>query len=257
MPKLSIIIVLHNNDNIIQKTLSSIQSQTFKDYEVIVIDDNSSDYGANRIYSNFCKNDHRFKMIVGGNYRNRFIDAANLALSRAEGDLITFVIPGFIYSFDTILNALIETYYMKKNILYDMISFNMYCTLLNEKYMTIEEKNTDYAKYATAEFNPFTEEIEKFNNDNSLILADYDKHIWNEYTSIIDRNFLIDNNIKFRSVDFPFFVFFADCWSKGAKMKRYKYVAGTFIQTCNNIPNTNMTEKAQKILKEIKENGRA
>ena len=51
----SIPIVIKDNENIIRSTLSSIQLQKDIDFEVIVIDDNSSDYSAEIVYNEFCK----------------------------------------------------------------------------------------------------------------------------------------------------------------------------------------------------------
>ena len=43
MPKFSIVIPVYNVENYIGKCLESIKNQTFKDYEIIVVDDGSND----------------------------------------------------------------------------------------------------------------------------------------------------------------------------------------------------------------------
>ena len=43
MPKFSIIIPVYNVRNYIKRTLDSVFSQSYKDFEVIVVDDGSSD----------------------------------------------------------------------------------------------------------------------------------------------------------------------------------------------------------------------
>lgn len=43
MPKVSVIIPVYNCENFIEETLKSVLSQTYKDFEVIVVDDDSKD----------------------------------------------------------------------------------------------------------------------------------------------------------------------------------------------------------------------
>ena len=43
MPKFSVIIPLYNKEKDIQKTLDSLLSQTFPDFEVIIVNDGSTD----------------------------------------------------------------------------------------------------------------------------------------------------------------------------------------------------------------------
>jgi glycosyltransferase involved in cell wall biosynthesis len=46
IPKISIIVPLYNREENIQTTLDSILAQTFIDFEVVVVDDGSSDNSA-------------------------------------------------------------------------------------------------------------------------------------------------------------------------------------------------------------------
>ena len=43
MPTISVIVPAYNSQNTILETIASIQKQTFTDFELIVIDDGSSD----------------------------------------------------------------------------------------------------------------------------------------------------------------------------------------------------------------------
>lgn len=49
MPFFSIIIPLYNKENYIKNTIESVLNQTFKDYEIIVVDDGSTDSSLNKI----------------------------------------------------------------------------------------------------------------------------------------------------------------------------------------------------------------
>lgn len=61
-PDLSIIIPVYNTERYIRDCLDSILSQTFKNYEVILVDDESTD-NSSRICDEFATKDCRLKVI--------------------------------------------------------------------------------------------------------------------------------------------------------------------------------------------------
>lgn len=61
-PKISIIIAVYNAENYIRRCLDSILGQTFKDFEVLLIDDGSTDRSG-EICDEYTKEDCRFKVI--------------------------------------------------------------------------------------------------------------------------------------------------------------------------------------------------
>ena len=80
MSQISIIIPVYNAEKTLIKCLDSVQRQTFKDYEVILINDGSSDNSA-EICQKYCARDERFKLVNQENggpskARNRGIDEA-------------------------------------------------------------------------------------------------------------------------------------------------------------------------------------
>lgn len=85
MPQVSVIIPVYNGEKYIAQALDSVFAQTFRDFEIIVIDDGSTDrtesilrqYGDKIVY---LKNDH------GGPASSR-----NLGISVARGDFIAFL----------------------------------------------------------------------------------------------------------------------------------------------------------------------
>ena len=44
-PKISVIVTIYNNGDVLEKCLKSIRGQTFKDFELIVVDESSKDNG--------------------------------------------------------------------------------------------------------------------------------------------------------------------------------------------------------------------
>lgn len=86
----SIIIPVYNTGSILNKCLKSVLSQTYKDWECIMVDDCSTDKETNAILNDWTKKDRRFRLIANeknlGIERNRFV-----GLSAAKGDYIMFM----------------------------------------------------------------------------------------------------------------------------------------------------------------------
>lgn len=77
MPYISIIVPVYNSRNSIEKCLKAIRQSTYKDYELIVIDDGSSD-GTSLIAGNYADNVIRHGRNLGsGCARNSGVNAAN------------------------------------------------------------------------------------------------------------------------------------------------------------------------------------
>ena len=62
-PAISILIPVYNGEKYLQETLSSIEKQSFKDFEVICVDDLSTDKSL-EILNTFAERDPRFKVIL-------------------------------------------------------------------------------------------------------------------------------------------------------------------------------------------------
>lgn len=87
MKLLSVILPMYNSENYADDCIKNILSQSFKDYELIIIDDGSSD-STGLICQQF-KYDSRVKYFYqpnGGSHKAR-----NLGIKKSTGELITFV----------------------------------------------------------------------------------------------------------------------------------------------------------------------
>lgn len=86
---LSIVIPIYNSEKYLGECLSSIKEQRFNDYEVLLIDDRSTD-GSAQICMQFAKDDQRFRYVLreenGGTAAAR-----NTGLSLAQGEYVTFL----------------------------------------------------------------------------------------------------------------------------------------------------------------------
>lgn len=103
MSLVSVIIPVYNVEKYLHRCLNSVKNQSFKNLDVILIDDGSTDKSG-EICENYCKEDFRFRVI---HQKNRGqATARNLALDMAKGDYICFV-----DSDDYIEKTMIETLY--------------------------------------------------------------------------------------------------------------------------------------------------
>lgn len=85
---ISIIIPIYNGEKYMRKCLNSITNQKYNDFEVLMIDDGSTD-GSKEICIEYEKKDSRFKLFTKENGGSA--SARNLGLDLAKGDYISFI----------------------------------------------------------------------------------------------------------------------------------------------------------------------
>ena len=83
--KISVIVPCYNQEKYIKECLDSLVSQTFKDYEVIVIDDGSTDDSA-EIVNEYVKHNKNIRLIRQAN--QGVVVARNNAIKQAQGTYI-------------------------------------------------------------------------------------------------------------------------------------------------------------------------
>ena len=88
MPKISVIIPVYNTEKYLSRCLDSVVNQTFKDLEIICVNDGSTD-NSNEILDRYASKDNRITVI---NQKNGGLSAArNTGLRHASGQYIGFV----------------------------------------------------------------------------------------------------------------------------------------------------------------------
>lgn len=88
LPKLSIIVPIYKSEKYIHNCVDSILNQTFRDFELILVDDGSPD-NCGKICDEYANIDSRVRTIhkkYGG-----VSDARNLGIEKAKGEIIGFV----------------------------------------------------------------------------------------------------------------------------------------------------------------------
>ena len=84
--RFSVVIPLYNKENCIRKTLESVKKQRFKDYEVIVVDDGSTDRSLEEAEKMKCENISIIRQ------QNQGVSVArNTGILHAQGEYIAFL----------------------------------------------------------------------------------------------------------------------------------------------------------------------
>ena len=87
-PVISVIVSIYNVQNYVEKSVQSIQKQTYKNLEIILVDDGSTD-NSGKICDEFAKKDTRIKVIHKAN--GGLSSARNEGIKIATGEYIAFV----------------------------------------------------------------------------------------------------------------------------------------------------------------------
>lgn len=109
MAKIGVIIPVYNVEKYLEKCVESILQQTFQDFEIILIDDGSTD-GSGEICDAYAKKNKKIRVIHKEN--EGVSSARNRGLEENENELITFIDP----------DDWIEKHYLE--ILYELICRN-------------------------------------------------------------------------------------------------------------------------------------
>lgn len=94
MPKVSILLTTYNRPEMLKKAVDSVESQTYKDYELIILDDNSDDPKQLELIKDYEKRHVVIRSSVRKEDRQktvRYCVMINLGLKIATGSLITYL----------------------------------------------------------------------------------------------------------------------------------------------------------------------
>ena len=179
MPLLSIVIPVHNVENYIEECLKSILNQNFNDYEVILVNDASTDRSG-EICDEYASKYKNIKVIhLKGNSLPG--GARNAGLKKAEGEYIHFC-DSDDYYLDNVFSYISEN--IKKS----------FPTVLLGQFISLPEKGAYVCK--DVKLDP-----DIFISGDSITLARYLLGIPNflctVWRFIVKREFLMSNNIMF------------------------------------------------------------
>ncbi len=193
-PAVSLIIPVYNVEKYLKKALKSVESQTFQDFEVIIVDDGSTDKSI-EIIKEFCQRNPNFILIT---QKNQGPSAArNTALAICRGEYI-----GFMDSDDFLEPTFLESLYNAA------IENDADIACCNFNFYYPDRKLKVYYPFASSGIYSKTKALRK------LILDIGTRHfVWNKLSR---RNLFFDNNLKFDEMYFediatsPKIFFYAD-----------------------------------------------
>lgn len=87
-PKISVIVPVYNVEQYLPRCIDSILDQTFTDFEVLLIDDGSTD-NSGKICDEYAQKDNRIRVFHKKN--GGVSSARNLGIDESKGELITFI----------------------------------------------------------------------------------------------------------------------------------------------------------------------
>ena len=181
MVEISVIIPVYNCEEFLEETFDCVLNQTFKDFEVICVDDGSEDNSL-QILNDYAKKDNRIHVFHQENGGGGV--ARNFALTKAKGKYIYFMDADDLME----LTALEETYeLMEKN----NVDFLVFKAL---EYDYIENK---YNKHWYFSMDTIYEAV----GDDVFHYKDIGESIFHisatPWGKLYNRQFILDNNSQF------------------------------------------------------------
>ena len=184
MSKFSIIIPVYNVKEYLEKCLESIVNQSFKDFEVICVNDGSTDNSL-KILQKYAEKDKRFKVLNQENQGQGV--ARNNALKIANGEYILFVDPDDFIEFD-MLEVLKERLDVQ-NIDVAFFDYQIFGENTKTKIVRfMDEMKNNFNLNIDDNFIFNWQELVK-NNFSSISMM-----VWNK---VYSNKFIQDNNIRF------------------------------------------------------------
>ena len=196
-PAISVIIPVYNAGEFIGECLDSLLNQTFQDFEVIVVDDCSTDNSVAVVESYAPKFNGRLKIFSteknsGGGYIPR-----NKGLLFSHGEYIYFV-----DSDDLILNSALEILYTSaKKYDAEVVYTGAYQRMMskNDFYVFRDGEGKKLIEDGFEDKPDFRINDQK-GNLSKLLLEEIDGNFRNPWTKFIRRDFLIQNEIYFPKI---------------------------------------------------------
>ena len=136
MPKISIVLPTYNGEKYIRESIDSIIRQTFTDWELIIVNDCSTD-GTQEIIDSYVKQDSRIKTIKN-DINQKLPKSLNIGFNHVQGEYLTWTSDDNMY------------YPEALEVMNDYLNKNLKCPMVCSDMIVIDhkgEKVGDYVNY--------------------------------------------------------------------------------------------------------------
>ena len=202
IPAISIVTPMYNAENFIADCLDSVLAQTFQDYEMIIVDDCSTDNSCAIVESYMPKFGGKLHLFNSEKNSQSPSVPRNTGINLSRGEYICF-----LDSDDGLLPAALEEiHYLTEEFKADVIHCEKYYTTINEEFTTDKK----FLQIMTWELPPYVDSPTFLSNDLAQRMDDFFKTKICPFTwcKIVRRDFIIQNDITFPpmrvSGDYPY-----------------------------------------------------
>lgn len=209
-PKISVVMPVYNVEDCLEQALNCMMAQTFTDFELICVDDGSTDRSVS-ILNGFAEKDDRLIILK---QKNAGAGAArNLGMAEAKGEYIIFLDSDDLFS-----PALLEKAYaaITENDA-DICAFNFSCFQENGEVEQRKGIHTEWLPKGTLVFN--------YADCPGLIMSIINPTPWNK---IYRKEFIICSNLKFEEISSSNDITFAAV--SAAAAKRITYIEDSLVR---------------------------
>lgn len=216
MPKVSVIVPVYNVQKYIRQCLDSLLVQTFKDIEIICIDDGSTDK-CGQILDEYASKDGRVKVIHKEN--TGYGHTMNCGLDLATGDYLAIV------ESDDFVEA-------------DMVE-KMYLAITQSDAEIVKARHYDYQ----AGKDTLCDLLQEFPKHQVINSGEYPgilKLAHTIWSCMYKREFLVDHHIRFhetKGASYQDISFAMQCWIKA---ERVYFIEDAFLHYRNDNPDSSM-----------------
>ena len=204
LPIISVIIPMYNVEKYVRQCLESLLNQTFQDFEVIVVDDCSTDNGIKVVENYIPRFKGKLKIAKLDKNSGSAAIPRNMGLRLCRGKYISFIDPD-----DLIVNNAFETLYkIAESMQADVVHSERYLEPIDgDENINLRTK----FKKTTFLNPPFVEKNTYLSND-LVERSQYfiqRRYLWSSCVKLYRRDFLMENDINFPtnmlfSEDLPF-----------------------------------------------------
>lgn len=230
-PKISVIIPMYNAERFIRQCLISVLSSKFTDYEVIVVDDCSTDSGVAEVEKLLEHFDGRLKILSTQTNSGGAGVPRNVGIKHASGKYICF-----LDADDMILpTALGDFFAVAEKFQADVVHTEKFFAFIDRGESTLRRENLILRRDEAGE--PVTEPtFEPDDLRERICRCAEGKFLWMPWGKLYRRKFLVENEIEFPDMAFTEdLVFGFNCLLCAKKYLRVPFVTNIYRENQNSV----------------------